>query len=137
MTAGGPPTSPSIVNPPSLHDPVGFGYSHLALASDLVFVAGQYDSGPDGSVTTADFDQQVERAFENLGRALAAVDREFRHVVRLGTYVVDLDTEKLAGLGRVVGRIWGDRPPTQTLLGVAGLALPGMRFEVDAVAVRD
>jgi enamine deaminase RidA (YjgF/YER057c/UK114 family) len=27
-------------------------------------------------------------------------------------------------------------PPTQTLLGVAALALPEMLFEVDAVAVR-
>ena len=36
----------------------------------------------------------------------------------------------------VVHRIWGDNPPTQTLLGVAALALPGMAFEVDAIALR-
>jgi enamine deaminase RidA (YjgF/YER057c/UK114 family) len=52
------------------------------------------------------------------------------------SYVVDHDFAKLQALGEAERRIWGDQPPTQTLLGVASLALPGMLFEVDALAVR-
>jgi enamine deaminase RidA (YjgF/YER057c/UK114 family) len=128
----------TITNPADLHDPVGFGYSHLvsAPAGDLVFVAGQYASGPDGTVPTTDFAGQVERSFANLGTALAAVGLGFEHVVRLGTYIVDHDEAKLQALLRVITRTWGGRPPAQTLLGVARLALPDMQFEVDAVAVR-
>jgi hypothetical protein len=41
----------TIINPDGLHDPTGFGYSHVACASgDFVFIAGQYAS--DGDVTS-------------------------------------------------------------------------------------
>lgn len=37
--------SHDIINPAALHDPVGFGYSHIArTAGGLVFIAGQYAS---------------------------------------------------------------------------------------------
>ncbi|WP_433260030.1 RidA family protein [Actinosynnema sp. CS-041913] len=126
-----------IVNPEGLHDPVGFGYSHIATTSgDLVFIAGQYGSGPDGQVMSDDFADQVRRSLANLDTALRAVGLDFSHVVRLGSYIVDHDEAKLEVWSRAVGEIWGAKPPAQTLLGVATLALPGMKFEVDAVAAR-
>ncbi|MEQ4206365.1 Rid family hydrolase [Actinopolymorpha sp. B17G11] len=127
--------SHTLVNPPALHDPVPFGYSHVASVSGpLVVVAGQYASDADGHVVSDDFGTQVDRSLANLGTALDAVDLDFRHVVQLRTYVVDLDADKLGILVERLERIWGGNPPTQTLLGVAGLALPGMAFEVDALA---
>jgi enamine deaminase RidA (YjgF/YER057c/UK114 family) len=130
--------SHTITNPPALHNPVGYGYSHVAgvPAGDLVLIGGQYGSGPDGTVTSSDFAEQVERSFANLGTALAAVGLDYEHVARLGTYIVDHDQAKLEALLRVISRIWGDRPPAQTLIGVAALALPDMLFEVDAIAAR-
>ncbi|MFI1385159.1 RidA family protein [Embleya sp. NPDC020886] len=115
-----------------------FGYSHIVEAPnpDLVIIAGQYGSDPTGAVESADFAAQVERSFANLGTALAAAGLGFRDVARLGTYIVDHDHAKLEALLAVITRIWGDRPPAQTLLGVAALALPDMLFEVDATAVR-
>ena len=129
----------SIVNPPQLHDPSQFGYSHTARVSagtELVFVSGQYGSGPDGAVVSADFDEQVQQAFRNLGTALAAHGLELSHVVQLRTYVVGLGFEELGVVGKTVGGHWGATPPTQTVLGVAGLATPELRFEVEAVAAR-
>jgi enamine deaminase RidA (YjgF/YER057c/UK114 family) len=127
----------TLSNPDELHDPTGYGYSHVAATSgDPVFIAGQYGSGPDGRVVSDDFADQVARSFANHGVALRAAGLDYRHVARLGTYVVDHDADRLAVLLEHVTRIWGDRPPAQTLLGVATLALPGMLFEVDAVAVR-
>lgn len=131
--------SPTIVNPEGLHDPTGFGYSHTAhvpTGSELVFVAGQYGSDASGATASADFAAQVERSFANLRTALEAAGLGYGDVVQIRTYIVDHDPEKLEVLVAAVCRIWGDNPPTQTLLGVAALALPDMQFEVDAVAVR-
>ncbi|WGX95062.1 RidA family protein [Nocardioides sp. L-11A] len=125
-------------NPEGLHDPVRFGYSHIAdTGGGTVFIAGQYGSGPDGQVTSDDFETQVELAFAHLVTALQAAGLDATQVARLGTYVVGHSEERLHVIGAALARIWGDQPPAQTMIGVAALALPGMLFEVDAVAVRD
>lgn len=130
--------APTIVNPPGLHDPTTFGYSHTASApaGELVFIAGQYGSDETGQTSSTDFASQVEQSFANLGTALHAVGLDYADVVRIGTFIVDHDHDKFEALVTVVRRIWGDRAPTHTLLGVAALALPDMLFEVEAVAIR-
>ena len=129
----------TIVNPAELHDPVPFGYSHTAAipaGTELVLVAGQYGSSKDGAVVSADFTEQVQQAFRNLGVALAAHGLNLSHVVQLRTYVVNLDFEKLGAIAQAVQGGCGDTPPTQTVIGVAGLAMPDILFEVEAVAAR-
>ncbi|MFI8930898.1 RidA family protein [Streptomyces sp. NPDC053474] len=127
----------TLTNPATLHDPTPFGYSHAASApGELVFIGGQYASDATGSPVPGDFAAQVDLAFERLRSALEGVGLGFEHVVRLGTYIVDHDVDKLGALGAALHARFGDRLPAQTLSGVASLALPGMLFEVDAVAVR-
>ncbi|MEI5101913.1 RidA family protein [Streptomyces sp. PmtG] len=127
----------TLTNPATLHDPTPFGYSHAASApGELVFIGGQYASDADGSPVPGDFAAQVELSFERLRLALEGVGLGFEHVVRLGSYIVDHDHDKLQALGKALHARFGDRLPAQTLSGVAALALPGMLFEVDAVAVR-
>jgi enamine deaminase RidA (YjgF/YER057c/UK114 family) len=129
----------TLVNPPNLHNPIPFGYSHTAsvpAGSGLVFVAGQYGSKPDGSVVSPRFAEQVEQAFRNLATALAAHGLEPSHVAQLRTYVLNPDFEKLGIVGQAVGAFCGNIPPVQTLIGVASLAMPDILFEVEAMAVR-
>jgi enamine deaminase RidA (YjgF/YER057c/UK114 family) len=131
--------SHTLINPPQLHNPVPFGYSHTAsvpAGTELVFVSGQYGSGADGSVVSADFAQQVTQAFANLGTALEAHGLALANVVQLRTYVIGLDFAKLGIIGATVGATCGLTPPTQTVLGVAGLAMPDILFEVEAIAAR-
>jgi enamine deaminase RidA (YjgF/YER057c/UK114 family) len=129
----------TTLNPQGLHNPIPFGYSHtssIPSGSELVFVSGQYGSKLDGSVVSLHFAEQVEQAFQNLRIALAAHDLNLSHVVQLRTYVVNIDLDKLGEIGRAVQIGFGATPPTQTLIGVAGLAMPDIQFEVEAVAVR-
>ncbi|PZT70309.1 RidA family protein [Streptomyces sp. SW4] len=127
----------TITNPAGLHDPAGFGYSHAVSASgEVVFIAGQYASDATGAPVPGDFAAQVDLAFDRLRAALEGVGLGYEHVVRLGTFVVDHDLGKLEVLGKALHARFGERLPAQTLSGVASLALPGMLFEVDAVAVR-
>ncbi|GHI88709.1 RidA family protein [Streptomyces xanthophaeus] len=126
-----------ITNPAGLHDPAGYGYSHIVSApGEQVFVAGQYGSDESGHVVSEDFAEQVAQAFANLRTALAAVGLGPADVVRIGTYVVAHDQEKLEVLLNELHATWGAELPAQTLIGVAALALPDMLFEIDAVAVR-
>lgn len=126
-----------ITNPEGLHDPTHFGYSHVATArGEVVAIAGQYASDAEGGVAAEDFAAQVELALANLGTALRAAGVDHSHVIKLNTSIVDHSPERLETLARRITGIWGDRPPPQTLLGVASLALPGMLFEIDALAVR-
>lgn len=129
----------TTLNPPALHDPSAFGYAHTAVipaGSAWVLISGQYGSTSDGGVVSSDFAAQVERAFDNLAVALAAHELELRHVAQLRTYVVAPDFDRLGVIGQCVGTRWKGQPPTQTLIGVASLAMPDMLFEVEALAVR-
>ncbi|NUP20579.1 MAG: RidA family protein [Streptomyces sp.] len=127
----------TITNPPTLHDPTPFGYSHAVSApGELVFIAGQYASDAGGAPVPGDFAAQVELALDRLRSALEGVGLGYEHVVRLGTFIVDHDAAKLESLGKALPARFGDRLPAQTLTGVAALALPGMLFEIEAVAVR-
>lgn len=112
---------------PSCGKPAGGG---------LVFVSGQYGSGPDGTVVSADFAAQVRQAFANLGVALAAHGLDLSHVVQLRSYVIEPDLEKLGVIGQAVSLGCGATPPTQTVIGVAGLATPDIEFEIEAVAAQ-
>ncbi len=126
-----------VANPAELHDPGAFGYSHTAsvpTGTDLVFVAGQYASNTAGEVVSSEFGEQVERAFANLGIALADHGLDLRHVVQLRTYVVDHDFGRLGAIVEAVRDGWGATPPTHTVIGVAALATPDVLFEVEAVA---
>ncbi|MFJ2058694.1 RidA family protein [Streptomyces sp. NPDC087908] len=126
-----------VTNPDTLHDPTPFGYSHAVSApGELVFIAGQYASDASGAPVPGDFAAQVELSLTNLRLALEGVGLGPEHVVRLGSYVVDHDMAKLEALGKGLHAHFGERLPAQTLSGVAALALPGMLFEIDAVAVR-
>lgn len=127
----------TITNPGTLHDPAPFGYSHAASApGELVFIGGQYASDAAGAPVPGTFAAQVDLAFDRLRSALEGVGLGYEHVVRLGTFIVDHDLDKLEVLGKALHARFGDRLPAQTLSGVAALALPGTLFEVDAVAVR-
>ncbi len=131
--------SHTVVNPDGLHDPIPFGYSHttaIPAGTELVFVAGQYGSDTGGAVVSPAFNDQVQQAFGNLGVALAAHGLDLTHVVQLRTYVVDPDFAKLGAIGEAVRAGCGDTLPTQTVIGVAGLAMPDILFEVEAVAAR-
>lgn len=129
----------TIVNPPALHPPTGYGYSHLArvpAGAELVLVAGQYASDAEGHVVSDDFAAQVKQSFANVRTALEAVELDLSDVVQIRTYITNHEESKLYALVGEIQAIWGDLPPAQTLLGVAALALPEMQFEVDAIAVR-
>jgi len=86
---------------------------------------------------TPEFSAQVKQAYANLRIALEAVGAKPHQVTKLVVYVVDHDESKPKILTQHVAETFGDWRPVQTLVPVPRLALDGMLFEVEAVAVLD
>ena len=81
--------------------------------------------------------EQAELTYENIGVALAAVGGSPSNVVRITVYIVGLGqgTDPLP-VYLAQGKFFlADAKPASTILGVSGLALPGLLVEVDVIAV--
>ena len=129
----------TIINPRRLFDPEPFGFSHVVVATGgrrTAFIAGQGGEDETGALSPR-FVEQVEQAYRNLRAALDAVGAKPAQVTKITTYVVDYHPSMLDVMTRYAKSTFGELLPAQTLVPVPRLALDGMRFEVDAIAVLD
>ena len=127
----------TIVNPAGLYDPAPYGYSHAVVAEGgtrMAYLAGQGGEDRNGALSPT-FADQVRQAYANLRTALDAVGAGPHQVTRITTYVVGYDPSMLDVMTQNVREMFGDALPAQTLVPVQRLALDGMLFEVDAIAV--
>lgn len=122
-------------NPSTL--PYSPGYAQLVIAPDArtVYIAGQVAQDSSGAmVGGSDFRAQVEQAFGNVQRALAAVDATWAHVLKWNYYITDVS--RIAVVREVRDQMLvGTAPPASTLVEVKGLFRPDALIEIEAVAV--
>jgi enamine deaminase RidA (YjgF/YER057c/UK114 family) len=117
------------------HLPTIPGLSQVAVipTGSLVWTSGQIALLPDGTLAAEDWEGQTRQVFENLGRALREGGADWPDVVKLTILVVDMS--ELPTIRRVRDEfVDAERPPTSTLMQVAGLARPDLLIEVEAVA---
>jgi enamine deaminase RidA (YjgF/YER057c/UK114 family) len=124
-----------LVNPPELHPAPGF--SHIAIASGdrLVHLAGQVALDPQfGVVGGDDLGEQTKAAMRNVEIALGAAGATWDDVVRRTIYTLQpTEYETItAAIDEVTG---GAAHPAQTIVGVTGLAVPGLLIEIECTAV--
>jgi enamine deaminase RidA (YjgF/YER057c/UK114 family) len=124
------------LNPETLPKPAG--YTHVVDApagGRLIHVSGQVGLDRAGKVVgDGDFREQTIQSFENLKRALAAAGAEFRHVVKINMFVLDM--AHLQTLREVRDRyVDTASPPASTLVQVSRFFRDDLLFEVDATAV--
>ena len=115
-----------------------FGFSQavdVAGAPHVLLCSGQTAIGDDGSPpTTSDMAKQVELALTNLSTVLAGAGMTMADVVRLTIYTTDVD-ELLAAFG-TAAEVLGENLPAMTLIGVARLAFPELKVEIEATAAK-
>lgn len=129
----------TIVNPAGLYNPEPNGFSHIVISkggSGIAHIAGQGGEDEEGKLSP-EFAKQVEQAYKNLRTALDAINVNLNQVAKLTTYVVNYDQSMLDVMTLHVRRTFGKALPAQSLVPVPRLALDGMLFEVDAVAIID
>jgi enamine deaminase RidA (YjgF/YER057c/UK114 family) len=101
----------------------------------LIFVAGQ--TGVDASGKAAkEFRAQAVQAFENIKTALASVGGSMDNVVRLVTYLTDIE-QNADAYREVRASFFANKSalPASTLLQITRLANPSYLIEVDATAI--
>jgi enamine deaminase RidA (YjgF/YER057c/UK114 family) len=126
-----------LLNPPAISAPSGYSHVAKVTGGSLVFLSGQVALDAQGEVVGAgDYGRQAEQTFRNLAAALRAVGGDFRSVVKLGYFVLDL--RALPEIRKVRDRyIDPARPPASTAVQVGRLFRPELLLEIEAVACLD
>lgn len=132
----------TFTNPPS-HKPFSPTYSHISTISisethNYVSFAGQVGHDSVTNTIPPDLAEQCSLAFSNVDKCLNAVGATKQDIVQVRQYVVDLlrggkgqDPERAK---RYVEWMGGLKPPS-TLLGVQALAVEGLLYEIEVVAI--
>jgi enamine deaminase RidA (YjgF/YER057c/UK114 family) len=123
---------PAFASPDGLIAPAGYSHVVSIPSGRLVWTSGQVAIDLDGGVP-ADWEGQARLAFANVGHALQAAGAGFADVVKLTFYVVDL--EGLLAIRAIRDELVDTaRPPTSSLVQVAGLFRSDLLLEIEAVA---
>jgi isochorismate pyruvate lyase len=110
------------------------GYCRALRAGDRVFVTGTAAVDPSGGVhAPGDAYEQTRRCFEIIREALAGLGAGLPDVARTRMFVTDI--ERWEEYGRAHGELFGDHPPTTTMVEVRRLIHPDMLIEIEADAV--
>lgn len=128
-----------IINPDSLLNSVQLGYSHAVVSKGGVHIhcSGQVAWDKEQNLVGGDdVGEQAVQVLANLRIVLTSAGAEVSDIVRLRTYVVNLNPSLLEPIGRAIGEFYGGMPPAaNTMIGVQSLALPEFLIEIEATAV--
>jgi len=128
----------SIVNPPELGTPRGFAHGLISAAGGrLLFVAGQTAVDAAGTVPSADFTSQFERALERVLAVVRAAGGRPEQIARMTVFVRGMDQYRgsRARLREVWQRQMGAHYPAMSLVEVLALVDEGAVVEIEATAV--
>jgi reactive intermediate/imine deaminase len=121
-------------NPPTLSAPTG--YTHVVEVSGAtrtIYISGQVALDASGSLVGAgDMKAQAEQVFKNLQAALAAAGAKFSDVVKMNTYLTDV--QQAPAVREVRARYFGATTPASTLVQVVHLARPEFMLEIEVIA---
>src|SRR5262249_6612692 len=123
-------------NPPGMSSPPT--YSHVVEVNGphrTVYVAGQTGADATGNVAEG-FRAQAIQVMENIKTALASAGGGFEHVVKLNSYLTNIEANA-AVFREVRASYFPNRSalPASTLLQVPRLANPAYLLEVEVIAV--
>lgn len=126
-----------VINPAGLPEPRGFNHGLLVDGGELLFLAGQDASGPDGEiVASGDLIGQFEQVMQNLAAVIDEAGGSTHDLMKLNIYVADRDeyVANLEPLGEVFGR-YVDVYPAMALIEVNGFFREDAMIELEGFAV--
>lgn len=108
-------------------------YTDAVRAGDLLFISGCVSLDAAAKlVGEGDVVAQARQVFANIGLCLEAAGASFADVVKVTTFLTDIDDR--ARINPVRQEFFGEARPASTLVEVSALVLPGFLIEVEAIA---
>lgn len=126
--------SPQSLSPSELHPAPGFSHITIADPGPTAYIAGQVALDSNFSIVGGDdLKEQTKAAMRGVEIALNAVGATWVDVVRRTIYTLhpteyEVITE---GIEEVQG---SSDHPAQTIIGITGLAVPGLLIEIEVTA---
>ena len=130
------PSNLRFFNPPGMSKPPT--YSHVVEVNGpnrTIYLAGQTGVDANGKVAEG-FRAQAVQVMENIKTALASVGGGFEHIVKLTSYLTNLEANG-AEFREVRASYFPNKAalPASTLLQISLLANPAYLVEVEAIAI--
>jgi 2-iminobutanoate/2-iminopropanoate deaminase len=120
------------VDVPNAPKPVG-PYSSAMIVGNLVYVSGQSGRDPATDQVAEDIETQTEQVLNNIRTILEAAGTSMSKVVRCGVFLTDMN--EFRPMNAVYERMFAGHKPARTTVAVSELPGPGLRVEIDAVAL--
>ena len=110
-------------------------------AGTLLFVSGatalplyhKHPHDPAELTPPDDIREQARRVLENLKMVLDASGATFRNVVKVTRFLTRMEEQD--DVSAVMKEYFGDHLPTSTTVQVSALVVPGLRLEIEMIAV--
>jgi enamine deaminase RidA (YjgF/YER057c/UK114 family) len=123
-----------LTNPPDLHPAPGFSHIAEEKGEHRVHFAGQVALDKDFNIVGGDdLYEQTRAAMQNLETAMNAAGVGWGDIVRRTIYT--LHPTEFETISRAISEVTQEsEDPAQTIVGVTGLALPGLLIEIECTA---
>lgn len=126
-----------VLSPDTVWDPGAQLLSQCVVveqAAKTLYLSGQTAITADGQFEgIGDIEAQIRLSFENIRLIVAAAGGSLDNVVKLTVYFADLSNLDI--YTSILGELFPDARPAQTVVEIARLAMPELLIEIDAVAV--
>ena len=108
-------------------------YTDAVRHGDLLFISGCGPFDEENRIVGGDdVAQQCRQVLKNIDKILVAANATFADVLKVTVYLTDVGDRTV--INPVRKEFFGQTRPASTLIGVAALAFPEMKVEIDAVA---
>ena len=134
MTTGAPDNAQerAEIAVPGLLEPISH-YANAVRFSNMLFISGLTPHDEAGKlVGENDAAAQADQILRNIQKVLTAAGASFADVLKVTVFLTDLSDR--VRINPVRQKYFGSARPASSLFGVTGLALPGMRVEIEAIA---
>ncbi len=118
-----------------LADSAPYGYEQCIRVGDLVYVAGQVGVDDKYNVVSEDLTAQARQAFSNVQHALKAAGGGLQDLVSMTVFLTDIERDFKDFIAVRNQFLKPGTPlPTSAAIGIAKLAFPTLKIEIQAVA---